>query len=194
MDVSKKHLLRNLNSISNRVSKKKLFEQVILKFGEKKLAELKEKKRMKTEQILKIIDNYEAHKRTLLNETVDKLKFNHLNGNFKKSKAFHKFLMEKIGEIHKNLAIWNNLAQAAKETHKQRIATHNFDLLYETMRANYKTIFARTREQTIKKNTLDKLFKVQEIKFKGYFDLWRQRIKELKILGELDKKTKTAIL
>ena len=97
MDVSKKHLLRNLNSISNRVSKKKLFEQVILKFGEKKLAELKEKKRMKTEQILKIIDNYEAHKRTLLNETVDKLKFNHLSGNFKKSKAFHKFLMEKIG-------------------------------------------------------------------------------------------------
>jgi hypothetical protein len=103
-------------------------------------------------------------------------------------------LLEKISEVHNNLAIWNNLARAAKETHKQRIATHNFDLLYETIRANYKTIFARTREQTIKKNTLDKLFKVQEIKFKGYFDLWRQRIKELKILGELDKKTKTTIL
>jgi hypothetical protein len=46
----------------------------------------------------------------------------------------------------------------------------------------------------IMKSSLDKLFTVQEIKYKGYFNLWRQRIKELKILGEMDKQVKTSIL
>jgi len=32
------------------------------------------------------------------------------------------------------------------------------------------------------------------MKFKGYFGLWRQRIKELKILGELDRQAKGNIL
>lgn len=33
-----------------------------------------------------------------------------------------------------------------------------------------------------------------EIKYKGCFNTWRQKSKELKILGEMDKQTKAAIL
>lgn len=33
-----------------------------------------------------------------------------------------------------------------------------------------------------------------EIKYKGCFTMWRQKAKELKILGEMDKQTKAAIL
>lgn len=46
----------------------------------------------------------------------------------------------------------------------------------------------------IKKNTLDRIFKATEIQFKAYFNLWRQRIKELKILGEMNKQAKASIL
>jgi len=51
------------------------------------------------------------------------------------------------------------------------------DLILEIVRANYQTIMARTRDIVIKKNTLDRLFQVQSIKFKGFFDIWRQRVK-----------------
>jgi hypothetical protein len=44
------------------------------------------------------------------------------------------------------------------------------------MRANYRLIFSLSREQAIKKHALDKLFNVQQIKCKGYFNLWRQRL------------------
>jgi hypothetical protein len=37
-------------------------------------------------------------------------KTNHYKGNFKKNKAFDKFLNEKIEEIHRALSIWNNLS------------------------------------------------------------------------------------
>jgi hypothetical protein len=60
--------------------------------------------------------------------------------------------------------------------------------------ANLKLVFARSREVTIKKDALDKIFKCQSIRFKAYFNLWRQNLKELKLLSEMDKKTKTAIL
>jgi hypothetical protein len=51
------------------------------------------KKMNRTQSILKMIDNYEAHKRMLLNKTIDRIKFNQIQGNFLKNKAFHKFLM-----------------------------------------------------------------------------------------------------
>jgi hypothetical protein len=75
---------------------------------------LKEKKRVKTMQISKMIENYESHKRLLLNVTMDKLKFLQIKGNFHKNKAFHKFLQEKITQVHSMLAIWNGLASKAK--------------------------------------------------------------------------------
>lgn len=51
---------------------------------------------MKTQALLKIVENQRAFKTTITNETVDKLKYNHLRGNFMKSQAFHKFLQHKI--------------------------------------------------------------------------------------------------
>jgi hypothetical protein len=38
------------------------------------------------------------------------------------------------------------------------------------------------------------LFNIQQIKFLSYFRRWQQNIKELKILGEMDRQTKAAIL
>jgi hypothetical protein len=55
-------------------------------------------------------------------------------------------------------------------------------------------MFARTKDTTIKKNTLDRLFKATELKRKGCFDLWRQNVKALKMMGEMDKQSKAAIL
>ena len=46
----------------------------------------------------------------------------------------------------------------------------------------------------IMKSALDRIFMTQEIKFKGFFNLWRQRLKELKMLAEMDKQTKGVIL
>jgi hypothetical protein len=67
--------------------------------------------------------------------------------------------------------------------HKQKMATQNFDQVHEIIKMNFYTIFGRSKESTIKKNTLDRLFKASESKFKGFFNLWRQNTKELKILG-----------
>lgn len=75
---------------------------------------MKEKHRNRTIQLSKIIDNYESHKRLLINMTVDKLKFNHIKGNFHKNRSFHRFLTEKITQVHKMLDVWNKLAQQAK--------------------------------------------------------------------------------
>lgn len=66
--------------------------------------------------------------------------------------------------------------------------------MFEALSKNYYTIFGRTKESSIKKNILDKLFRSLEIKYKGCFNMWRQKSKELKILGEMDKQTKAAIL
>jgi hypothetical protein len=38
------------------------------------------------------------------------------------------------------------------------------------------------------------LFNIQQIKFLSYFNRWKQNIKELKILNEMDRQTKAAIL
>ena len=46
----------------------------------------------------------------------------------------------------------------------------------------------------IMKGALDRIFMTQEIKFKGFFNLWRQRLKELKMLADMDKQTKGVIL
>lgn len=62
--------------------------------------------------------------------TMDKFKFLQIKGNFKKNNAFHKFLSQKIGEVHQVLVIWNNLAQQVKEAHKQKMASNNFDSLF----------------------------------------------------------------
>jgi hypothetical protein len=61
-----------------------------------------------------MIDKYESQKRSLLNLTVDKLKFLQIKGNFHKNRSFHRFLAEKIKHIHKCLETWNQLAQQAK--------------------------------------------------------------------------------
>jgi len=47
-----------------------------------------------------MIQNFDEHKRSLLSTTVDKFKFLQIKGNFKKNKAFHRFLTEKIKEVH----------------------------------------------------------------------------------------------
>jgi len=82
----------------------------------------------------------------------------------------------------------------AKAIHKERIVSRNFDSIHEAVRSNFKLIFTRGRELMIMKNTLDKIFVAKEIQFKAYFNMWRQRVKELKILGEMDKQSKAAIL
>lgn len=74
------------------------------------------------------------------------------------------------------------------------MATHNFDQVQELIKMNFYTIFGRSKESVIKKNTLDRLFNVTDAKFKGYFNLWRQNVKELKMLDNMDKQTKAAIL
>jgi hypothetical protein len=53
-------------------------------------------------------------KRVHLNMTYEMFKANHYKGNFKKNKAFDKFLSQKIGEIHRVLGIWNNLSISKK--------------------------------------------------------------------------------
>lgn len=45
---------------------------------------------------------------------MDKLKFLHIKGNFHKNRAFHRFLREKITQVHKYLDIWNGLANQVK--------------------------------------------------------------------------------
>ena len=69
---------------------------------------------MKTQALLKIVENQRAFKTTITNETVDKLKYNHLRGNFMKSQAFHKYLQHKISYLHNILDFWNTLAAQAK--------------------------------------------------------------------------------
>lgn len=76
----------------------------------------------------------------------------------------------------------------------QRIVTTNYDNINQLVTNAFKLVFSRGKENMIKKNTLDKLFAIQEMKFKGYFNLWRQRVKELNILGEMDKQAKASIL
>ncbi len=67
--------------------------------------------------------------------------------------------------------------------HKQRIIAQNFDSIYEAIRGGFKLVFSRGREQMVINNTFNKIFLAQQIKFKAYFGLWRQRVKELNIIG-----------
>ncbi len=46
----------------------------------------------------------------------------------------------------------------------------------------------------MKKNIIDRIFQAVESKYKDSFSIWRQKVKEYKILGELDKQTKATIL
>lgn len=115
-------------------------------------------------------------------------------GNFYKNRSFSKFLKGKIAQVHKVLDIWNNLANQAKQAHKQKIVSHNFDETFDIVKKNFYLILGRSKDAIIKKNALDKLFNIQQIKFLSYFRRWQQNIKELKILGEMDRQTKAAIL
>lgn len=78
--------------------------------------------------------------------------------------------------------------------HKQKMISENFDHAHEIIKMNFYLMFARSRETNIKKNALDRLFKSAELKRKGCFDLWRQNVKALKMMGEMDKQTKATIL
>ncbi len=166
-----------MNDVKIRNEKRTIVNQIIAKFKTTREDRLQEKKKLRVQSIIRILENEEAFKRTLLNETVDKLKYNHYRGNFLKNQIFHKFLREKISQVHQCISIWNGLAMQAKEIHKQRIVTSNFDSINETMKQSYKVIFARGRELMIKKNALDKIFVAKEIQFKGFFTLWRQNTK-----------------
>lgn len=46
----------------------------------------------------------------------------------------------------------------------------------------------------IKKKALDQLYQVQQIKFRGYFNLWRERVKEMQISEVLNNQSKRTIL
>ncbi len=74
------------------------------------------------------------------------------------------------------------------------MVSENFDHVQQLVKMNFYLMFARTKDTTIKKNTLDRLFKATELKRKGCFDLWRQNVKALKMMGEMDKQSKAAIL
>ena len=192
-DLNKKHVLKSLVR-THQVFRGRQLIEAIEHYKMKKAQIEKEKKVKRRESLLKAMDTFEANRRSLLTVTIDKWKFNHVKGNFMKNRAFHRFLTEKIGEVHKYLAVWNAYAMQEKEKHKQQIVSKNMDHLFEIMRANYQNILARTREVTIKKNTLNRLFQAQSTKFKGFFELWRQRVKELNILGEIDRTAKMTIL
>ena len=113
-DNSRKYLLNFLGNIQKMNENKKISDEVISKFKANRADKLKDKKQKKVESLLKALEHQDAYKRRMLNETVDKLKYNHYTGNFKKNQAFHKFLREKIGNVHNCLATWNNLAIQAK--------------------------------------------------------------------------------
>lgn len=72
--------------------------------------------------------------------------------------------------------------------------SENFDHAHEIIKMNFYLMFARSKDTTIKKNALDRLFKSSELKRKGCFDLWRQNTKALKMMGDMDKQTKATIL
>jgi hypothetical protein len=95
-DISKKYFLINLNNLKQKHSNKILYQNVITKFKKNREETMREKYRNRSMQLSKVIDNYEKHKRLLINATVDKLKFLHIKGNFYKNRAFHRFLTEKI--------------------------------------------------------------------------------------------------
>ena len=62
------------------------------------------------------------------------------------------------------------------------------------VRANLSQIISNRKELEIKKKALTNLFRVQELKLKGYIYMWYNRCKELKILSEMDSQAKRAIL
>jgi len=113
-DVAKKFQLRILASVNHSFRNRKLINEVISKFVANRGQGLTSKRNNKSSHLIKILQNYDLFKRTLLCETVDKLKYNHYKGNFQKSKAFQRFLNEKIGEVHEILTLWNNMANTAK--------------------------------------------------------------------------------
>lgn len=113
-DVKKKHLLIGLINLKTKHSNNVLYERVISKFVKNRDEAEKDKKRAKAAKISKMIDDYESQKRRTLNLTMDKLKFLHIKGNFHKNRAFHRFLREKITQVHKYLEIWNGLANQVK--------------------------------------------------------------------------------
>ena len=113
-DNSRRHLLTSLGNIHKLHQGKKVSEQVISKFEANKDEALKIKKQIRTMAVLKTLDQQDMFRRTMLNETIDKLKYNHYRGNFLKNLIFHKFLREKIGNVNKCLNIWNGVAKQAK--------------------------------------------------------------------------------
>lgn len=102
-DVKKKHLLIGLINVKTKHSNNILHERVISKFVKNRDETDKAKKLAKSARISKMIDDYESQKRMTLNQTMDKLKFLHIKGNFHKNRAFHRFLREKIIQVHKYL-------------------------------------------------------------------------------------------
>ena len=112
-DLNKKHVLKGLVRTHQAFRGRQLVE-AIGHYKMKKAEMDKEKKRAKGESLLRVMDAFEANRRSLLTTTMDKWKFNHVKGNFMKNRAFHRFLTEKIAEVHKVLAIWNGLANKHK--------------------------------------------------------------------------------
>lgn len=170
-------MLINLSNIQDKYSKRFIVDKICSKFRDNRLTILKEKKRLRCERILHVIQTELSHRQIVLSSINDRMKFNHYRGIFMKNKACHKFLDGKIKAVHNYLSVWNTLAQQVKDSQKQRVTTNNFDTLTESLRRNYRIVFALTRDQTIKKNALNRIFKAQETKLKGFLNLWNSNIK-----------------
>ena len=53
---------------------------------------------------------------------------------------------------------------------------------------------ANRREIELKKKMLENIFKSQELKAKGYILLWKNNVKQINMMRDLDRKSKTDIL
>lgn len=58
-----------------------------------------------------VIKLLEMEDRKDKNQIFEKFRSNKYTGNFKKNKAFEKYIQEKIGRVHQILGNWNNLAK-----------------------------------------------------------------------------------
>ena len=139
------------------------------------------KQKLKRQNLLNSItriSNVELQQKNLVFSSFREDKY---QGNFKKFKSCEAYLKDRISEVNKVLALWQNMAREDKRMRRTKMVELFFQSSNEIYKAGMSHFLENSRETLIKKNVFNRLFKALEIKTKGYLVLWQSRTKEIKM-------------